>query len=92
MDEFGNYSFIVYLTMGDNTSMQFVLDTTTHKVILASTECSTCWSDGYIAQKYDVSPRENAGTADVLTKEITLKYGKAKLKGRYAKDRICMQQ
>ena len=91
-DDFGNYSYISYLTAGDNTSMQAVIDTTTHKVLLASTECETCWEDGYIAQKYDITPRLNAGSADSLTKEIDLQYGKAKLMGSYAIDRICLNK
>ena len=67
-------------------------DTTTHKVIAASTDCNSCWSDGYIAQKYDITTRENSGDADVLTKTIKLKYGKAMLEGYYAKDKICLSE
>ena len=72
MNTVGQYSFIAYIKMGDSTSMQFLPDTTTHKVIAASTDCNSCWSDGYIAQKYDISTRENSGAADVLTKTIKL--------------------
>ena len=91
-DEFGNYSYVTYLTAGEATSMQAVIDTTTHKVLLAGDECSTCWDDGYLAQKYDVSPRVRDGSAQMLTKEIELEYGKARLQGRYAIDRICLRQ
>ena len=72
--------------------MQFVPDTTTHKVIAASTECDICWSDGFTAQKYDIGPREESGAADVLTKTIKLEYGKASLAGYYAEDRVCLHE
>ena len=52
-DDFGNYSYIVYLKVAEEFSMQVVLDTSQHKILLAGSECTTCWEDGYIAHKYD---------------------------------------
>lgn len=53
----GEYTYVAYLTVGDDTSMQVTLDTTTHKVILASVDCVGCWTDNYSAKKYDITPR-----------------------------------
>jgi len=45
----GEYSYIGYLTVGEDTSMQVMLDTTTHKLFLANQQCFGCYTDNFIA-------------------------------------------
>ena len=68
------------------------MDTSTHKLILASDECSSCWEDQFKSQKYDIDPREQSGEAYVLTREIESRYGTLALKGKNVQDRICLEE
>ena len=54
----GEYSYVGYLTVGEDTSMQVMLDTTTHKLFLANQQCSSCYTDGFIAKKYAMRERD----------------------------------
>ena len=56
------YSYIGYLKVGDTFSMQVVLDTSTHKVILANSECKSCYTDNnLVAQKYNMTTAIKTG-------------------------------
>ena len=91
-DENGNYAFVAHVTVGESTAMQVTLDTTSHRMIVAGSDCKSCWEDGFEAQKHDIAPRVKEGSARLLSEENTsIKYGQAKFEGVDAVERVCLR-